>query len=91
MSAVATITMQHWSSRKPGCAWRAHELVEERLFGRPERQSRAGVVAHSGLDCRLQARLRRSVRVCVEIAQDAEQDGERGQPLKTVHDLEHAG
>src|SRR5437016_11245909 len=73
-----------------GCAGSPNMGDEERILSGPERQPRTSALALSDLDCLQQPAVGGLALAGIEIAQDAEEDGERGQPLEAVDDVERA-
>ena len=82
--AAGAVWLDTGGSRRPDVG------QKERLVRACDRQPRPRARPLPGPDCRQQAGVGWLAVVLVEVAQDAEQDDESGQPLEAVHDLEDA-
>src|SRR5262245_29093478 len=69
---------------------RAHVGLEERFVRPGKQQALAGTCSLLAGDCSSHARVQRLPLPGVHIAQDAKEDGQRRQPLKSIHDIKKA-
>jgi len=86
LSRRQPVAVGHGAARPGG----AHIGLEEFLVGPAQRQPRDGACAAAGPDGPGEPGMRSSAILRVEVAQDAEQNGQGGQPLQAIDHLEGA-
>src|SRR5215470_4981863 len=70
--------------------WRAYVVMEERLLRAAEQQALPRTRTLVVGDGRCHARVHGLLFPCIHVPQDAEQDGDGGKPLKSIHDVEYS-